>query len=57
MDIIDTKTTEELHRSIIAELAKARNELSCARGDLDKANNRISFLLAIVNSLIQRQHD
>lgn len=57
MDILDTKTDEELYRSILAELAKARNELNCARNDLDKANSRVSFLLAIVNSLIQRQKD
>ncbi|CAB5225870.1 hypothetical protein UFOVP758_27 [uncultured Caudovirales phage] len=55
MDILDSKTDKELTQSLLAELAKARNELSCAKGDLDKANNRLNFLLVIANKLIDRK--
>jgi hypothetical protein len=57
MDILDTKSDKELLRSLIAELAKARNELNCARGDIDKINSRISFLLVTANKLIERKKD
>jgi hypothetical protein len=57
MDILDSKTDEELLKSLLAELAKARNELACARGDIDKAAGRINFLLAITNTLINRKED
>ena len=55
MDILDTKSDDELLRSLLAELAKSRNELSCAKGDIDKISSRITFLLAVVNTLIQRK--
>ena len=55
MDILDTKSDDELLRSLLAELAKTRNELSCARGDIEKINSRIGFLLAVANTLIKRQ--
>jgi len=57
MDILDTKTDEELLASILAELAKAKNELACALRDIDKANGRIGFLLMLTNTLINRQKD
>jgi hypothetical protein len=57
MDILDTKSDKELLRSLLAELAKARNELNCARGDIDKISNRINFLLVTANKLIERQKD
>lgn len=57
MDILDKKTTDELYHSLLGEVAKARNELNCARGDLDKANSRLSFLLVVVNELINRKKD
>ena len=57
MDIVDNKSSEELLKSLIAELAKAKNELSCARGDIDKITSRINFLLVIANTLINRQGD
>lgn len=55
MDILDKKTDEELYRSLLGEIAKARNEIACAKGDLDKANSRLSFLLVVVNTLIDRK--
>jgi hypothetical protein len=57
MDIVDNKSSEELLKSLIAELAKTKNELSCARGDIDKITSRINFLLVIANTLINRQGD
>ena len=55
--IIDQKTDKELEESLLAEVAKASNEIKCARQDLDKATNRLSFLLVVINTLIKRQKD
>ncbi len=57
MGVIDDKTDIELGQSIVAELAKAQNEISCAKRDLEKASNRITFSLALQNTLINRQKD
>lgn len=57
MDILDSKTDEELLKSLVAELAKARNELACAKGDIDKISGRIGFLLAITHTMINRSKD
>lgn len=57
MDILDAKSDSELLKSIVAELAKARNEMACAKGDMDKANSRISFLLAVANTVLNRLKD
>ena len=55
MDLLDQKTDEELLKSLLAELAKARNEIACAQRDVDKANSRLGFLLVVVNTLINRK--
>lgn len=57
MDILDNKTDQELLRSVLAELAKAKSELQCARNDLDKMNSRLGFNIALVNNLINRKAD
>ena len=57
MQILDSKTDNELIQSLLAELAKARNELGCAKADLDKASSRLTFLLAVVNTLINRSKE
>ena len=57
MDLLDKKTDEELHRSMIAELAKTSNELRCARADIEKISSRLSFLLAMVHTVINRPKD
>jgi hypothetical protein len=57
MDVLDKKTDKELLDSLIAEIAKATNELKCARGDIDKAQSRIKFLLVLAHTLINRQKD
>lgn len=56
-DMLDKKTDKELEQSILAEVAKANNEIRCARADLDKAASRLNFVLVLVNNLINRQKD
>ena len=57
MNVIDSKNDKELLQSLLAEIAKASNELRCAKGDIDKANSRLSFLIVVANKLIERQGD
>jgi hypothetical protein len=57
MDILDSKTDKELLKSLLAELAKAKNELACAKGDIDKISSRIGFLLVVTNTMINRKED
>jgi hypothetical protein len=57
MDLLDKKTDDELHLSILAELAKTSNELKCAKQDIEKVTSRLSFLLAVANTLINRKKD
>ena len=54
MDILDSKTNEELLRSLLAEIAKTSNELHCAQKDVDKAHNRLGFSLMVINTLLNR---
>jgi len=53
-DLMDTKTDEELLLSVIAETAKAKNEIACAKRDIDKATSRLNFLVVLSNKLIER---
>jgi hypothetical protein len=55
MDLLDNKRDEDLLEALLPEIAKAQNEIRCARRDLEKATNRVSFVLLIVNKLIERQ--
>lgn len=57
MSVIDSKTDKDLLHSLLAEIAKASNELRCAQSDLQKAQSRLSFVIAITNTLIQRKED
>jgi hypothetical protein len=57
MDVLDNKTDKELLESLVAEIAKATNEIKCARGDIDKAQSRIRFLLVLAHTLLNRQGD
>lgn len=57
MDILESKTDQELYESLVAEAAKARNELACAQRDLNKAQSRLSFILLLANRLIERRED
>ena len=44
-------TKEELFLSIEAEVAKSLAEIKHAESDIEKANNRLKFILAIVHYL------
>lgn len=55
MDILEKKTPEEVLRSLLAETAKAMNEIRCARTDLQKANSRLTFAIAAINDLLDRE--
>lgn len=57
MNIIDSKSEQQLLDSLVAEIAKATNELRCAKDDLAKAQGRIKFLLVVVHELINRKKD
>lgn len=57
MDVIDNKSDKELIQSLLAEIAKANNEIKCARGDLEKAQGRLKFATLLMNKLIERQGD
>lgn len=57
MQIIDDKTDQELLKSLLAETAKAQNELSCAGRDIVKAQNRLKFVLMVINEMINRKKD
>lgn len=54
MEVLDTKTNEQLLTTLIAEIAKCKNEISCASGDIAKAQGRLGFLLVLANTLINR---
>lgn len=56
-DLIDKKTDEELYQSIIAESAKATAEMRSALNDIDKASNRIKFILMLAHKLMDRKKD
>lgn len=57
MDILKQKTDLELTQSILAEVAKAKNEIQSAKNDIKKAESRLSFLIVVANQLINRQGD
>lgn len=44
-------TKQELLQSMEAEVAKSLSELSHAQEDIDKANNRLKFILAIIHHI------
>jgi hypothetical protein len=46
---------DELLRSLEAECAKSLGELRCAQGDLDKANSRLRFILAVIHEMKDRK--
>lgn len=55
MDLLQDKTTQELLQSILAEVAKTANEVNCAAKDVTKARNRLTFLIAVANELLNRE--
>jgi hypothetical protein len=57
MDILENKSDQAILESILAEIAKSTNEIRCASGDIAKANSRMTFAIAAINHLINRQKD
>jgi hypothetical protein len=57
MDVLDKKTDAEIIKTMLGEIAKANNEIRCARGDIEKATGRLNFLLVLANKMIERQGD
>lgn len=57
MEILDRLNDKELAQTLLAEIAKANNELKCAQADIDKAQSRLKFLIVVANKLINRQGD
>ena len=51
MQIWETKTTQEILKSLNAEVAKAQNEIKCASGDIYKAQGRLQFCLSAIKHL------
>jgi hypothetical protein len=47
-------TSAELVDSIIGEVAKGLNEVRHAQDDLDKAESRLRFVLAVLNTIRDR---
>jgi len=56
-DLLENKTDRELLQSMIAEIAKANNEIACAKRDVEKAQSRQQFLVVLANKLIERSKD
>jgi hypothetical protein len=56
-DIFDEKTDQELLESLLAETAKASNEMKCAQRDINKATGRIQFAVMALNTMINRKKD
>jgi hypothetical protein len=56
-DLIENKSDKELIQSILAETAKANNEIACAKRDISKATSRLNFLVVLANKMIERTGD
>jgi hypothetical protein len=54
MKVIDSKTDNELLRSLVAETAKTSAELRCAKQDIETAQTRAAFAILLLNELIDR---
>lgn len=53
MQIWKNHTTKNILTSLNAEIAKAQNEIKCAKGDLEKAQGRIQFAQSAIKHLIE----
>lgn len=52
--IFDEHTVQELLQGLEAEVAKSISELNHAQADLEKAQNRHKFILAVIHHLKSR---
>lgn len=57
MKIVEDLSDKELSQTVLAEVAKAKNELNSAERDLQKAQSRLGFLIVLANELINRGED
>ena len=53
MQILNTLSRKELAQTVLAEVAKANNEIKCAESDIKKANSRLGFLVAVAHQMLQ----
>lgn len=56
-EFFQDKTQQELLESLLAEVAKATNELRCGERDIRKANGRLQFAVMAINEMINREKD
>jgi outer membrane protein TolC len=54
MEIWERNSTKDILKSLETELAKAQNEINCAKGDVQKAQNRLAFVLSAIHELKKR---
>ena len=54
MEIWERHTIQEILKSLETECAKAQNEMNCAYKDINKASNRLSFVLTALQQLKKR---
>lgn len=55
MDLLNNKSTQQIAQSLIGEVAKANNEITCAVNDISKAKSRLSFCIAALNEINRRE--
>ena len=55
MQMWNEHSTPDILKSLETELAKAQAELRCARNDVEKAQNRLSFALSGIHNLKDRE--
>ena len=55
MQMWNEHSTPDILKSLEIELAKAQAELRCARNDVEKAQNRLSFALSGIHNLKDRE--
>ena len=54
MEVWNRNTTKDILKSLESELAKAVNEVNCAKKDVQKASSRIAFCLTAIHELKHR---
>ena len=54
MKIWNDHTIQEVLTSMEMEIAKAQNEVKCARADVEKASNRLAFITSAIHNLKER---
>lgn len=55
MQIWKEHSRPDILKSLETEIAKAQAELRCAKNDIEKAQNRLSFSLSAIHALKERE--